>query len=253
MIAGRPAASSCARSNSSRTPCMLTRAKVSVTVVKRADDVEVAGAAHLVQRPGAVLAARPGDQRLRARLPSIVLTPPAAARTFARAARRSCPRPAPSARPSGATPLPPRARRIPRRRRPCPTASRAPPRRRTRCRPPSGSISTLRASALAGRGGRHGAEHPGLVVPARGVAALDRALDVGAEQRRQPVAREVDHRGLALARPARGRNLPPTSTSAERRARHIGEQRGGARAGRLLEHQVVALQAERIARQSSAM
>ena len=33
MIAGRPAASSCARSNSSRTPCMLTRLKASVTVV----------------------------------------------------------------------------------------------------------------------------------------------------------------------------------------------------------------------------
>ena len=31
-------------------------------------------------------------------------------------------------------------------------------------------------------------------------------------------------------------------------ARHIGQQRGGARAGRLFEHQVVALQAERIAR-----
>ena len=43
---------------------MLTRAKVLGDRGERGDDVVIAAAADLVQRPGAVLAARPGDQRL---------------------------------------------------------------------------------------------------------------------------------------------------------------------------------------------
>ena len=57
----------CARNNSSRTPCMLTRPNVSVTVVKAPTTSIVARAARFEQRPGTVLATRPSDEGLWAR------------------------------------------------------------------------------------------------------------------------------------------------------------------------------------------
>ncbi len=76
--------------------------------------------------------------------------------------------------------------------------------------------------------------------------ALDRLLDVGAEQLFQPLDRIGGH----LARPL-GSKLAAERTRdidiGERRAADIGEQRRGALALGLLEHQIVAREPERIA------
>ena len=107
----------------------------------------------------------------------------------------------------------------------------------------------LRASAPPGAAADDRAEHPWLVVPARDVRALR-----SPSSRRCRTARPATR---ARNRPSRRRPWPRGRgrTAADLDHVHSGvpdtlaEQRRGARPGRLLEHQIVALQIERIARQ----
>src|SRR4029077_11026357 len=105
------------------------------------------------------------------------------------------------------------------------------------------------ARGLRARRGRGpSAEHPRLVVPARGVTALDRILYVGAVETAEPGGGKINHRRLAL-----GRELAAESTThvdhAYRGAAHVGEDRGSLPAPALLEHQLIGTQPERIAGQ----
>ena len=249
-IAGSPAAASCACSNSSRTPCMLTRAKSSVTVVSAPATSNVPCRRTSCSAQALSL---PLDQAISACGGAAIIHPRRGAGAGAARARSS------------------------RRRRDGLASSgsfRSPMRRKRRFggalarfpgavdRTPFGGVQRLAGEpdaaaerldqriarvGVAGARRRHGAEHVRLLVPARDVAARDCVCDAGAEQRRQPLAREIEHGRLAL-----GRQLAAES------ARHLdqmqvaagysAEQRRGARARRLLEHQIVALQIERIAR-----
>ncbi len=95
---------------------------------------------------------------------------------------------------------------------------------------------------------RDRALRPGLLAPLRRLRAPHRLLHVGAEQPAEPFHRELDHRLVALLGEIAA-ELAADRNHRQRRAADIGEQRSGARAGRFLEHQIVALQAERIAGQ----
>ena len=98
----------------------------------------------------------------------------------------------------------------------------------------------------ARRRGRHGAESPSLLIPARGVRPLDRFLHFRAVEAGKPFGGEIDHGGFAL----RGQFAAERAghfDQAKVRAGDIGENRCSVRIGRFLEHQIVALEAERIA------
>src|SRR3974377_487974 len=205
---------------------------------KRADDVIGTGTTSLVLRPGAVLAARPGDQRFRA---AHLVVPTAAAR----AAFAAC-RPffiALFQRADSAQ------RRFRRARARFPGASdRAPLCFMHRFPGPrEAAIKWLHKDptriGFIRRGRRQGAEHPGLLVPTRGIAALDLSLHVRVEQRGEPFACEIDHRRLALSRKLAA-EIACHLDEVQAGTRYIREQRGRARSQDLLENQVVALQAE---------
>ena len=100
----------------------------------------------------------------------------------------------------------------------------------------------------AGSGGREGAERPRLLVPLGGVGPLDRLLDVGAVEAGEPFQRKGDHGRLALGGDLAA-ELAADIDGAQRRSRDVGEDGRGAGGARFLEHHLVALQGERIARQ----
>ena len=153
-----------------------------------------------------------------------------------------------TATPTAAAPPRRRARPIPRRRRPCPTASRARLRRRRTARSRIGSISTLRPPwPPTPRPRTRRARTARRSIASHGSAPIAFLTSAPNRSASQPVAKST-----IAASPfcdSSAPNLPPTSISAERRAGHIGEQRGGACAARLLEHQIVVAQLQRIARE----
>ena len=203
---------------------------------QRADHFDLAGAADLVQRPGAVLAARPGDQRLRARTARLL----AALRRLLRrlsldlgrrrlglaedAADHHVGR-AGAGFPGAADRAPQRlvrgfageehavADRLHQGAR-APIARPATPSRTRRAStgPCSTAWSACRRSAFF-------TSVPNIPL--------------------EPLHRELDHRRFALAG-KRAPERPCDLDHRQRRAADIGEQRGGARARRFLEHQIVA-------------
>ena len=115
---------------------------------------------------------------------------------------------------------------------------------------PDGVAHRLHQDAARGlparRRGRRRRRAPRLGVPARGAGALDRLFHVGAVKPRQPFAGEIDHGGFALRREIAAERAGDFD-QAKRRAGDVGEDRGGVRVDRFLEHQIVAFEAERIA------
>src|SRR5260370_298748 len=93
---------------------------------------------------------------------------------------------------------------------------------------------------------RERAQHPGLLGPARRMRALDRPLQVGAEQPAKPIDCERLHGGFAILGEI-GCQLARDLDHGKPRARHIAEHGRGARVDRFLEYELVALQSERIA------
>ena len=199
---------------------------------ERADDVEFAGAAHLVQRPGAVLAARPGDQRFR-RASIVIAARACGARRASRPARRR----------AACSPLLQHAiaqRRVGRALAGFPgAADRAPqrlvqrPRRRTR-RGRAPAPSAPCAPRLAGRRRRDGAEH--LTARAFQRVAWLRLIAFFTSVPNSPASQsrgEVDHRRLALAPTDRGRTRRRPRPLQSGVPDDVGEQRRGARARRL--------------------
>ena len=193
-----------ARAQSSRTPCTVTRA-ISVTVVS-APTIVIARPSDFVQRPGAVLAARPGDQRLRLVHAS---TPRALARARTAAGRTS-------AAASGlvaehrAAQRRRHARPTPRRRRPYPTASRARLRRVEQAVAQRLHQDAPRRLA-ADRRGRERADTQRRECPLRRMR-----LPSPSSRRRRTASRAIPSRKrssrASLGRRARGRTSPPTST-----------------------------------------
>ena len=186
---------------------------------ERADDLVVARAAHLVQRPGRVLAARPGDQRLRLCHRRRVAPGALAHSRSAASAARSPDSQAPPTVPHSVSCM-------------------ASPAKNSRSR--TGSISTLRPPCPFGAARRECAERERLAVPVRRVRLADRLLHVRAEEVGEPAGREIHHRGLAL-RGKLAAELAGDFDHAERRAGHVRKQRRGARATWLLENQIVVL------------
>src|SRR5262249_38504590 len=78
----------------------------------------------------------------------------------------------------------------------------------------------------SGRSGRDGAEHPRLVVPARGVAAFDCVFHVRAVETAQPVDRKIDHRRIAFGRQIAPETSPDVD-DANRGTRHVAEEGRG--------------------------
>ena len=220
---GRSAAASCSASNSCAHAMHADAAEGLGHGGERADDVVVAAAPHLVQRPGAVLAARPGDQRL-------------ASSIGPRGHRR---RRGPQRRFGGAVAGFPRA------------ADRAPQRFVRRLAGQEDAAVERLRQRLARRlsahiGGRDRAHHPWRLVPARGGRALDDGLHVGAVESAEPGEGEVDHRGLAL----RGQFAAERAADvdhADRAAQHVAEDRRGAAAFGFLEDDFVGPQPQRVA------
>ena len=121
----------------------------------------------------------------------------------------------------------------------------ASPAKNTRLR--IGSVRMRRAPCQPGARARDRALDPLLLAPLRHLGAAERLLHAGAEHAAQPFHGELDHRLVAL-RGEIAAELSADRDRRQRRAADIGGQRAGARTRRLLEHHVVARQAERIAR-----
>src|SRR5215475_831208 len=194
-IAGKPTAASCICSNSSRTPCMLTRPNVSVTVVK-APTISKSPVRRASCKAQAL--SLPLDQAIKALGVSssiVPVLPTALPRTCYRSvffrlleraqlSQRSF-RCALARFPGTIHGAPLRLMQ---------SFARQPKTAPNRLRQNSSRISTAR------HGGRHRAKREGLLVPARRITALDFVFDAGTKQRCHPVTREFDHRSFALFR-----------------------------------------------------
>ena len=176
---------------------------------QRADHVDRAGAAHLVQRPGAVLAARPGDQR------------PGTAAHGCRRCRRA------GAAGSGFAASTMSGR--PAMRRMTVLAARSPDSQAPRDRAPHGFVHRLAGEVdaaahrlhqglarplPAGRGGRRSRRAP-TARRSSCVTCVRRKVrfDVGAEHGAQPFDGELDHQPFRPSPPARGRTGRRPSTT----------------------------------------
>src|SRR6266487_1544869 len=104
----------------------------------------------------------------------------------------------------------------------------------------------LACPLAAGSRHRGGAKGPGLLVPARRMRAPDRLLHLGTVEAGEPVERKRHHCRLSL----RGETGPKPAShidEAKLRPREVREQRRRALAHGLLKHQIIALQAQRVA------
>ena len=110
----------------------------------------------------------------------------------------------------------------------------------------TGSISDAARALPARRRRRKRAKRQRLVVPARGVRALDRLLHVRAVKAREPVGGEIDHRGFAVRREFAA-EFPATSIRQSCVPETLARIAAVCASAGLLEHEIVALEPERIA------
>src|SRR5262249_17929428 len=181
--------------NSSRTPCMLTRPNVSVTVVK-APTISKSPVRRASCKAQAL--SLPLDQAIKALGVSssiVPVLPTALPRTWYRSV---------FSRLLERAQLPHRIFRcaLPR----SPATIPGPPFRLTQsfARQPKTAPNRLRQNSsrisTARHSGRHRAKREGLLVPARRITALDFVFDASTKQRCHPVTGEFDHRRFALLR-----------------------------------------------------
>ena len=101
-------------------------------------------------------------------------------------------------------------------------------------------------SLAARRRRRECAERPGILLPLRRLRALQRLLHAGAKHTAQRFHGKLGHRLVALLGEVAAK-FASDLDHRKRRASDIGKQTCGAQPRRFLDHQIVALQAERIA------